>query len=461
MRYTITFQEESYNELIKYLFSDTKVERAAYALCKLSVTANETRLLVREIIPVAEEDIIEATKTNIKIANRSFLRAMKRADITKHVFLFIHSHPKEYLSHSLQDDREEKMLFKTAYIRIKTPGIHGSLVLSAPDKPVCRIWLENGNTAPVSLIRVIGNKFVFYTDLSKVDPLPVFFDRQIRAFGDEIQKLLRVLNVGVIGVGGTGSAIAEQLIRLGVGTLTIVDGEKFEQSNVNRVYGSSINDDKKEKIRIVQEHAATIGIGTTIIPENKPITFLSATEKLKDCDVIFGCTDDNWGRSILTKLAVYYPIPVFDLGVKIDSEEGKIKNIQGRVTTLLGRYACLFCRERISAKRIQAESLAALDPEQLKALQKEGYADELETPAPAVIPFTTTIAALAISEFIHRLTGYMGEDRESNEVLMMFDRTLIKRNKTLSKLECFCGDTLNILRGDVEPLLDITWRNEI
>lgn len=461
MRYTLTFNESDYYQLTSHLFVDRLVERAAYALCKLSITDIETRLLVREIIPVIPEDIEEATATNIRIANRSFLRAMKRADQTKQVFIFIHSHPEEFESHSQQDDAEETKLFKTAYIRIKTPGVHGSLVLSATDKPICRIWFEDGTTVPVELIRVIGNRFRFYTDFTQVDPLPVFFDRQIRAFGDDIQKILQILHIGVVGVGGTGSAVTEQLIRLGVGSITAIDGETFEKTNVNRVYGSSVKDNGKEKVQIVNDHSTDIGVGTTIITKNRPITFLSSAENLKNCDIIFGCTDDHWGRSILTKFAVYYQIPIFDMGVKIDSENGTIKNIQGRVTTLLGGYACLFCRERITGKRIQAESLAVLDPKRLAELQKEGYVDELETTAPAVIPFTTTIASLAVSEFLHRLTGYMGEDRESNEILMFFDQSTIRRNRTMSKPECFCGDEYNSLRGDVRPLLDLTWRNEV
>ena len=122
MKYTVTFTDIKYNELVQHLFTDTSVEHGAYALCKLSISDEETRLLVREIIPVVDEDIEEATAVSMKIRSRSFLRAMKAADETKQVFLFIHSHPKNFLKHSGQDDSEEKKLFKTAYVRIGTKG---------------------------------------------------------------------------------------------------------------------------------------------------------------------------------------------------------------------------------------------------------------------------------------------------------------------------------------------------
>jgi hypothetical protein len=352
MRYTITFNEESYIKLAEHLFQDRLVERAAYALCRISKTDDETRLLVREIILVTQEDIEEQTERGIKIKSRSFVRAMKKADQTKHVFMLIHSHPLGFDTHSKQDDQEEAKLFRTAYIRIKTPGVHGSLIMSSPERPFARIWLQDGTNEKVDLIRVIGNRFRFYKDFNEVDSVPVFFDRQIRAFGDDIQKILRTLHIGVVGVGGTGSAVAEQLIRMGIGEITFIDGQQFEISNVNRVYGSSVKDDKMKKIRIAKKNSSRIGLDTRINIEYKPISYLSSALRLRNCDVIFGCTDDNWGRSILNRLAVYYHIPVFDMGVKIDSSEGVIKSIQGRVTTLLADYTCLFCRERISAKRM-------------------------------------------------------------------------------------------------------------
>jgi hypothetical protein len=131
-------------------------------------------------------------------------------------------------------------------------------------------------------------------------------------------------------------------------------------------------------------------------------------EQFRECDLIFGCTDDEWGRSLLSKFAIYYLIPVFDMGVKIDSESGSIHSIQGRVTTLLPSAPCLFCRGRIRADRVREESINATDPQRADELRKEGYAPELEDPAPAIIPFTTAIASSAIIEFIQRLRGFMG-----------------------------------------------------
>src|SRR5688572_8450668 len=52
--------------------------------------------------------------------------------------------------------------------------------------------------------------------------------------GRQGQKRLRKLRICVAGLGGMGSNIAEQFVRLGVGHLRIADPDQIELSNLNR-----------------------------------------------------------------------------------------------------------------------------------------------------------------------------------------------------------------------------------
>jgi molybdopterin/thiamine biosynthesis adenylyltransferase len=203
-----------------------------------------------------------------------------------------------------------------------------------------------------------------------------------------------------------------------------------------------------------------IGLGTKLTLISQHITHRSAFAALRDCDVIFGCTDDEWGRSLLTRAAIYYGIPVFDVGVKIDSVDGTIRSIQGRVTPLMPGAPCLFCRGRITAERVGIESQRETNPELAAQRVRDGYAPELEDPAPSVIPFTTSVAASGVSELLNRLTGFMGEVGQGSELLHLFDATVIRRNTKISMLECFCAPRDYWMRGDTRPLLDTSWRND-
>jgi molybdopterin/thiamine biosynthesis adenylyltransferase len=461
MNYSLTFVAEDYESLISALFTDRSHEQAAYLRCGVSESEGETRLLVRTVEPVDAAEIIDASPGHMVIASSSFMRMLKKCDHERTAFVFVHSHPPGYERHSSQDDLEELKLFHTAHTRIERPTIHASLVLSDPTKPIGRVWLADGTTRPVSRIRVIGDRFRFYDDVPNQDPTPQFFDRQVRAFGADIQLLLGRMTAGVVGSGGTGSATIEQLIRLGIGTIITADGQRFEQSNVNRVYGSSAGDEGAPKIEIMERLSTRIGVGTRFIGVDKPIYFQSAIATFRECDIIFGCTDEEWGRSLLSRFAIYYYIPVFDVAAKIDSEGGVIQSVQGRVTTLLPGSACMYCRGRISSRHVYLESVQALAPKEADQLRREGYAPELADPAPAVIPFTTAVAAGAINELIHRLTGYMGRDRRSTEVLYRFDSSALSTNSRPPEPECFlCSQRKWWGRGDRSPLLDVVWRPE-
>jgi molybdopterin/thiamine biosynthesis adenylyltransferase len=457
VRYTISFAESGYEHLVAHLFS-RQTEMAAYLLCRTAHCGEELRLLVREVIPVEADDVISASAGHMAIHSRSFLRAMKRAHLTRQCFVFTHSHPKNVPNHSRQDDLEEKKLFATAHVRIENAPAHASIVFSSPDNPSGRVWLADGTTQTVERVRVIGRRFHFHMHDSDGEAIPLIYDRQVRAFGKDFQRIFRKLHFGVVGSGGTGSAVAEQLIRLGAGEISVFDEQLLSDTNVTRVYGSRLVDVDLPKVKLIERLAADVGFGALVHPHAGNITGRRQIERLKSCDVVFCCTDDQWGRSLLTRFAMYYYIPVIDVGVKIDSQDGMVHSVQGRVTVLVPGAACLFCRRRITSAGVAAESIQSANPEEASELRQQQYIPELEEQAPAVIPFTTTVAASAVTEFAHRMTGFMGADRTATEILHLIDGGRVRTNSTPPDPNCaICGDTTLWGRGDVTPMLDTIW----
>lgn len=459
MKYTMTFLERDFETLLQH-GARSQHEEGAYLIGRLSVSSNEIRILIREVIPVHVDDVESRSPVHMSIRSASYVRSIKRSLSTDGVFVFVHTHPGGPDSFSPQDDAEEPPLFRVAHGRNPQP-LHASLILSRNERLVGRVWLPDGTTAPLERIRVIGNSWrVFFGGQCAEDPIPAHFDRQVRAFGADIQRLLSRLHVGIVGAGGTGSAVAEQLIRLGVGYLTVIDDDRFAASNVNRVYGSSLFDDGIAKTTLVARAASHIALGTHVTAIPRHLSFKTVAEALKDTDFIFGCTDDQWGRSILIRLAIYYLLPVFDLGVIIDPREHTIRSVHGRLTILQPGNACLFCRERISADRVAAESIAAIDPARAAALTKEGYIPGADEPAPAVIAFTSAVAASAVAELLDRFIGYKLTEGKSSEFIYRFDSDAIARNSRPPKADCFCSDQTLWGAADRKPFLGVTWRPE-
>lgn len=445
----IVMLETQLKELRQKLFDQPGVEGAAFLLCGQSVSEGMVKLIVHAVIPIADEDYLRREPYGLTIASPTLTRVAKLARHEDLSVVFAHSHPEGVPEFSEQDDREEARLIP--FLQARVPGrVHGTLVLTEHHIQG-RLYMPDQTR--VDEVIAIGDRIRSWTPIG-IDAIEPFFDRQVRAFGKEIQSLLRRLRIGIVGAGGTGSPVAEQLYRLGVGHLRLFDGDRFAETNVNRVYGSSLEDDGRLKVEMAKRHLDRIGLTTAVEVVPQHITYEAAARALRDCDVVFGCTDKELPRAILVQLSMRYCIPVFDLGVLIDSQDGCISGVHGRVTTLMPGEACLFCRGRITAETIRVE---ALSEEDRKLQVRDGYAPELDEPAPAVIAFTSATASAAVMELLHRLTGFMGTERFSSEVLLALDQTKLRTNRIKSRDDCICGDRSFWGRGDIEPFLEMVW----
>jgi len=445
----IVLLEEHRAELERYLFDEPRVEGAAFLLCGQARTETSERLISHKVVPIAKEDYARRAFDGLSLTSQALSRITKLARHEGLSIIFAHSHPGGFADFSEQDDREEDRL--QPFLRARVPDrLHGTLVLTK-EAIVGRVYAPHRISADVL---IVGKRFRLHTPYDH-RPVPAVFDRQVRAFGPEVQNILSRLHVGVVGLGGIGSPVAEQLYRLGVGNLTLIDGDVFEATNVNRIYGSTLADVGTPKVEIAKRHLDRIGLETQVHSVPIPITRERAALVLRNSDVIFGCTDKQAPRAILTQIALKYNLPVFDLGVLIDSKAGSIRGVYGRVTTLAPGEACLFCRGRITADAIRVETLSPAD----RASQiRQGYAPELAQPAPAVVAFTSGVASFGVAELLHRLTGFMGTDRESSELLITFDESRIRSNRVERRDTCLCADRTIWGRGDETPFLGMSWQ---
>jgi molybdopterin/thiamine biosynthesis adenylyltransferase len=452
MKTKIVLLESQLQKLRDLLFDRQGIEGAAFLLCGQSISDHAIKLVVSAVVPIANEDFLRREAYGLSISSAALVRIAKLARYENLGIIFAHSHPDGIPEFSEQDDHEEARLIPFLQARLPDRA-HGTLVLT--NNEICgRVYKPDREAA--DSILVIGNRFREMKPFSNHTVEP-FFDRQVRAFGSDIQLLLKQMHVGVVGLGGTGSPVAEQLCRLGVGHLSLFDGDTFDATNVNRVYGSTLSDQGRCKVHILKEHLEGIGLGTVIDDYPLHITEKSSARALRDCDVIFGCTDKEIPRGILVQLTLRYSIPIFDMGVLIDSDGGVIRGVHGRVTTLLPGEACLFCRGRITAEAIRIEALSETDRE---TQIRDGYAPELGEAAPSVISFTSAVASAAIGEFLHRLTGFMGPERQSSEVLLALDQSRVRTNRLEPREECMCGEQSFWGRADTTPYLDMVWTSQ-
>jgi molybdopterin/thiamine biosynthesis adenylyltransferase len=284
---------------------------------------------------------------------------------------------------------------------------------------------------------------------------PEIFDRNIRAFGGDVQQVLQDLTIGIVGCGGTGSIIAEQLVRLGVRRFILVDHDELSITNLTRVYGSYAEDVGRPKVEVIADHLLAIAPEADARCLISKVTIEATAQALADADLVFGCTDDNAGRLVLSRLATYLLLPVIDCGVVLTNDENRrLDGIHGRVTVVYPGSACLVCRDRIDLTRAQSEGLR---PEEHQHRAEEGYAPGLPGIEPAVVSFTTAVGAQAAGELLERLTWY-GPSVVPSEVLLRIHEREVSTNLASPREGHYCHHRSGKLGlGLTEPFLERTW----
>ena len=417
------------------------------------------RLLARSLHWVPDQAYEQRTAHEMVIASEGYTSPLALAEEDSSVPLWVHTHPEGRPLRSAKDERVDRLIADVFRLRSGADSYGTVIVSPAPNGLALTGTLQEAESTAKKIDRfwMVGDSWRLQPAFDSVldSPDDGMFDRNIRAFGEPIQRMIGMLHIGIVGCGGTGSAVAEQLVRLGARRLLLVDPDTLSASNVTRVYGSTPADAGRPKTSVLADHLRRIAPGLSCQTLEGSCTSQQVAKSLAGADLIFGCTDDNAGRLVLSRLCYWFLTPVIDMGVLLTSgPEGTLDGIHGRITVLTPGTACLLCRGRVDLARAAAETRT---PEEHRRLEAEGYAPALGPVEPAVVAFTTVTAALAVSELLERLVGYGASPRPSEVLLRGHDRE-ISTNTALPTPGHYCHPASGKLgRGNTEPFLDQVW----
>jgi len=442
-------------------------ERAAYLLCGQADVESDVwlqapfcRLVSNEVIEISESEIISASSEHITWSTESFVRLMGECRKKGLVLGVVHSHSEGCNFFSKRDDENESELYSLLAKRNGPDSRLLSVVITRDGGILARVW-EHGEVIDVDRIFVGGDRFQLITGQRKPSKSPQFLHRQALALGDEFTKILSHLHVGVIGAGGTGSAVCNLLPRLGVRHLAIIDGDIVEETNMNRLHGATMQDVRKGnfKTELLVRHIKSMGLGVNVVSVPRWIGSPECREILKSCDLIFGCTDDHNGRSLINRYAYFYNTPLIDMGLAIklrqDTDPPAVETFDARVTVVQPGTSCLLCREVVDPIIARDQALREVDPEEYERRKKEAYVIGEGNPSPAVVTFTTSVACMAIEEMIHRFQGFRGSGGSINNRLHKYHLLADRRLGTTTEADCpLCGTATHWGRGDMKPFLN-------
>lgn len=464
-RYTLTLLEEHRAAVQRIVLQDD-CERGALLLCGRSNHVDpwtgvvEERFLSRRVIDVEDSAYRERSGSHMTWSTTPFYNLLKEAEPRDFAVAIIHSHPRGPLAFSSRDDVADGEMFEIAFNRLESLRPHLSMVMDGEGKLVARAYDSSLKAHDLDLIRVIGDRWRIVYAGAENAVEDEEFDRQVRTFGARGTQDLRHLRIGIAGCGGTGSAVASLLVRVGVRRLVLFDNDRVDESNLNRLHFSTRADANlgELKVDVVGQGIAEIGLPTSVVKVKEPVDSKECRDAVRACDVVFGCTDDHLGRNLLNRVAHFYLIPVIDLGLLIEPREmGGYDAFDGRVTVVQPGYPCQVCRGLIEGQHLLAEGLRRNDPILYQQRRLAGYVPSAAEPSPVVVTFTTELAALAVNELFQRLTGFRGEYGSCAERVRRFDE--VKDSDTVPAGQSRPGCKLCNLRrfdgrGDMSPFLD-------
>lgn len=419
----------------------------------------DTRLLARSLHWVPETAYEKRAEHEMRIAAEGYTAALGLAERDRSVPLWVHTHPGGRPIRSEKDERVDTLIADV--FRLRSGSDHYGTVIVSPDSPgialTGTLQDSEGATEEIERVWMVGDRWRLREAFGRHASGPdiALFDRSVRAFGEAVQRTIGLLRIGIVGCGGTGSAVAEQLARLGARHLLLVDDDTLSASNVTRVYGSTPADVGRPKTQVLADHLLAMAPDLRCETVEGRSSSQIVAKALTTADLLFGCTDDNAGRLVLSRLSSYYLTPVVDMGILLSSDEGgELVGIDGRVSVLSPGSPCLVCRGRVDLVRAAAEMRT---PDERQRLENEGYAPALGAVEPAVVAFTTMTAAAAVSEMLERLIGYGASPRPSELLLRLHDRET-STNSAAPRSGHYCDAASGKLgRGDTEPFLEKVW----
>lgn len=266
------------------------------------------------------------------------------------------------------------------------------------------------------------------------------YDRNIRFFGAEGQEKISNMIVCVVGAGGLGTHVIQQLVHLGVRNFIVIDPECLDMSNLNRYVGATFQDalNKLPKVNLAERVILSICPDAKVTKLHDTVVCERAFSLIKSANILFGCFDDDGPRFIMNELCVAYEIPYIDLASDIHVEGDLVYG--GRVVTVFDADSCLSCITELD----QDEIHRTVNDPVVNNLKKDLYGvnrEYLKEKGPSVVSINGVIASLGVTEFIAAITGMRSPKRY---ITYRGDQAKVTVRNQRESMDCFC---CNVMRG--------------
>lgn len=226
------------------------------------------------------------------------------------------------------------------------------------------------------------------------------YARHIALFGAEGQARIAAASVAIVGLGGLGCHVAQQLAYLGVVDFALVDHDEVSVSNLNRLVGATLADVGAAKVEVAARTIRDAQPDATVVSLAVPFKTGLPSVATQRLTVLLGCVDDDASRLELVRAAAINALPYIDLA----SDVGPEGEFGGRVVFAKDGERCLSCLGELDQHEL---ARAQMTEEQRRADDKIYGVDRgaLDDGGPSVVSVNGVVASLAVTEFMAWRTG--------------------------------------------------------
>ena len=399
----VRITERVWENAKEHLFQDHG-EHFVFFLSEVVELKNKTIFLVKDLIKVSDKET-ESDFFALRIKTDSLLQIINTANSKKLTLVEIHNHFSGINNVDFSKTDENGFEEFVPYVLDSVPDKpYAALVTTEKEDFEGRSWNEQGKYSPISSVKIVGEKFkkILTTSGKKnmpdLDENDKIYARQILAFGKEGLRKIQTLKIAIIGIGGIGSHLSQQLAYLGVRNFVLVDSDKVEDSNLNRLVGTTPTDTGKFKVDVLSYMINTINPEIKIKKFNCELRDENVFSELKDVDIIFGGLDNDGPRLILNQISYAYHIPYIDCATGIDVENKKIDLAGGHVMIIHPEGPCMENCTKILDKTEILDFLSSKT--EYENRKKLGYVKGVNIKNPSVVSLNGMIASFAINQFI-------------------------------------------------------------
>jgi hypothetical protein len=228
------------------------------------------------------------------------------------------------------------------------------------------------------------------------------FSRQ-SFLGRDAELIIEEATVGIVGLGGGGSHIVQQLAHIGFTNYVIYDPDVVEESNLNRLVGATREDARLQTPKVLVAERVISGLIADPNIRSIKARWQESPAALRECDLVFGCLDRLQDRSELEVCSRRFVFPYIDIGLGVRVVGGEAPRMAGQVVLSMPGAPCFRCLGFLNERDLAEEAAR--------------YGDA--GPRPQVVWANGVLAATAVGVAVDLLTDWTAALR--NPVYLSYD----------------------------------------